>query len=134
MSRRGRVTIAVLVGVFVLFTLLGWGVQAWTDWLWFDEVRYTEVFTGVLLTRLVLFLAIGLGMAVIVGGNLWLAYRLRPRLRPHSVEQATPGALPDGAQPAARHLDRADRRCGRALRRPLRAEPVEPVAAVPQRR
>lgn len=89
MSRRGRVTIAVLVGVFVLFTLLGWGVQAWTDWLWFDEVRYTEVFTGVLLTRLVLFLAIGLGMAVVVGGNLWLAYRLRPRLRPHSVEQAT---------------------------------------------
>lgn len=89
MSRRGRVTIAVLVGVFVLFTLLGWGVQAWTDWLWFDEVRYTEVFTGVLLTRLVLFLAIGLGMALIVGGNLWLAYRLRPRMRPHSVEQAT---------------------------------------------
>ncbi|MFC5922180.1 UPF0182 family protein [Micromonospora vulcania] len=89
MSRRGRVTIAVLVGVFVLFTLLGWGVQAWTDWLWFDEVRYTEVFTGVLVTRLLLFLAIGLGMAVIVGGNLWLAYRLRPRLRPHSVEQAT---------------------------------------------
>ncbi|MEO3773492.1 UPF0182 family protein [Micromonospora sp. B9E7] len=89
MSRRGRVTIAVLVGVFVLFTLLGWGVQAWTDWLWFDEVRYTEVFTGVLLTRLALFLAVGLGMAVFVGGNLWLAHRLRPRLRPHSVEQAT---------------------------------------------
>lgn len=89
MSRRGRVTIAVLVGVFVLFTLLGWGVQAWTDWLWFDEVRYTEVFTGVLVTRLLLFLAVGLGMAVIVGGNLWLAHRLRPRLRPHSVEQAT---------------------------------------------
>ncbi|MFF0151429.1 UPF0182 family protein [Micromonospora sp. NPDC005203] len=89
MSRRGRVTIAVLVGVFVLFTLLGWGVQAWTDWLWFDEVRYTEVFTGVLVTRLLLFLAVGLGMAVVVGGNLWLAHRLRPRLRPHSVEQAT---------------------------------------------
>jgi len=89
MSRRGRVTIAVLVGVFALFTLLGWGVQAWTDWLWFDEVDYTQVFTGVLVTRLLLFLVIGLAMAVIVGGNLWLAYRLRPRLRPHSVEQAT---------------------------------------------
>ena len=61
MSRRGRVTIGVLVGVFVLFTLLGWGVDAWTDWLWFDEVGYTEVFTGVLLTRLLLFLAVGLG-------------------------------------------------------------------------
>ncbi|WP_196255841.1 UPF0182 family protein [Micromonospora sp. WMMD558] len=89
MSRRGRVTIGVLVGVFVLFTLLGWGVQAWTDWLWFGEVDYKQVFTGVLATRLLLFLAVGLGMAVVVGGNLWLAHRLRPRLRPQSPEQAT---------------------------------------------
>ncbi|MFE0591786.1 UPF0182 family protein [Micromonospora echinospora] len=89
MSRRGRVTIGVLIGVFVLFTLLGWGVQAWTDWLWFDEVDYTQVFTGVLVTRLLLFLAVGLGMAAVVGGNLWLAHRLRPGLRPHSAEQAT---------------------------------------------
>ncbi|MGN9779079.1 UPF0182 family membrane protein [Micromonospora sp. H33] len=89
MSRRGRVTIGVLVGVFVLFTLLGWGVQAWTDWLWFDEVDYKQVFTGVLATRLLLFLAVGLGMAVVVGGNLWLAQRLRPRMRPQSPEQVT---------------------------------------------
>ncbi|MEU5940742.1 UPF0182 family protein [Micromonospora sp. NPDC047548] len=89
MSRRGRVTVGVLAGVFVLFTLLGWGVQAWTDWLWFEEVRYTQVFTGVLVTRLLLFLAIGAGLALFVGGNLWLAYRLRPALRPHSLEQAT---------------------------------------------
>ncbi|MEV0154405.1 UPF0182 family protein [Micromonospora sp. NPDC050686] len=88
MSRRGRVTIGVLVGVFLLFTLLGWGVQAWTDWLWFDEVRYTEVFTGVLVTRLLLFLVIGLAVALVVGGNLWLAHRLRPKLHPHSLEQA----------------------------------------------
>ncbi|GAA2713588.1 UPF0182 family protein [Micromonospora olivasterospora] len=77
------------MGVFVLFTLLGWGVQAWTDWLWFDEVRYTQVFTGVLATRLLLFLVVGLGLALVVGGNLWLAHRLRPRMRPHSLEQAT---------------------------------------------
>jgi uncharacterized membrane protein (UPF0182 family) len=89
MSRRGRVTIGVLIGVFVLFTLLGWGVNAWTDWLWFDEVRYTQVFTGVLATRLLLFLIIGLSMALIIAGNLWLAHRLRPQLRPHSAEQAT---------------------------------------------
>ncbi|MFC4145986.1 UPF0182 family protein [Micromonospora mangrovi] len=89
MSRRGRVTIGVLIGVFVLFTLLGWGVNAWTDWLWFDEVRYTQVFTGVLATRLLLFLVVGLAMAVVIGGNLWLAHRLRPRMRPHSLEQAT---------------------------------------------
>jgi hypothetical protein len=89
MSRRGRVTVGVLVGVFLLFTLLGWGVNAWTDWLWFDEVHYTKVFTGVLQTRLLLFLAIGLAVSVVIGGNLWLAFRLRPLLRPHSAEQAT---------------------------------------------
>ena len=89
MSRRGRVTVAVLVGVFLLFTLLGWGIDAYTDYLWFSEVHFTEVFTGVILTRLLLFLAVGLTMALIIAVNLYLAYRLRPLLRPHSAEQAT---------------------------------------------
>ncbi|HEX5598013.1 MAG TPA: UPF0182 family protein [Micromonosporaceae bacterium] len=89
MSRRGRVTVAVLIGVLLLFTLVGWGVQAWTDWLWFEEVDYTQVFTTMLTTRLLLFLTIGVVMAAVVGGNMWLAYRMRPLLRPHSPEQAT---------------------------------------------
>jgi uncharacterized membrane protein (UPF0182 family) len=89
MSRRGRVTVGVLLGVFLLFTLLGWGVQAWTDWLWFQEVHYTQVFTGVLRTRALLFVGAALAMALVIGGNLWLAYRLRPALRPPSAEQAT---------------------------------------------
>ena len=63
-----------------------------------------------LLTRLLLFLAVGLGMAVIVGGNLWLAYRLRPRLRPHSPEQATLERYRMVLEPPARPLDRARRR------------------------
>src|SRR5690349_8581080 len=89
MSRRGRVTVGVLVGVFLLFTLLGWGIDAYTDYLWFDEVNFTGVVTGVLVTRLLLFLAIGLLMALVIAANLYLAYRLRPLLRPHSAEQAT---------------------------------------------
>ncbi|MEV0897742.1 UPF0182 family protein [Actinoplanes sp. NPDC049802] len=89
MSRRGRVTVGVLVGVFILFTLLGWGIDAYTDFLWFSEVEKTSVFSGVLLTRLVLFLAVGAVMTLFVAGNLYLAYRLRPLLRPHSAEQAT---------------------------------------------
>ncbi len=89
MSRRGRVTVGVLVGVFILFTLLGWGIDAYTDYLWFSEVQFTQVFSGVLVTKLLLFLAVGAAMALIVGANLYLAYRLRPLLRPHSQEQAT---------------------------------------------
>src|SRR3954464_5351504 len=89
MSRRGRVTVGVLVGVFLLFTLLGWGIDAYTDLLWFREVHFANVFSAVLVTRLLLFLAVGLAMALIIGANLYLAYRLRPLLRPHSAEQAT---------------------------------------------
>ncbi len=89
MSRRGRVTVGVLVGVFLLFTLLGWGIDAYTDYLWFHEVDYVSVFSGVLVTRLVLFAVIGLAVALIIAVNLYLAFRLRPLLRPHSPEQQT---------------------------------------------
>src|SRR4051812_42010963 len=89
MSRRGRVTVGVLVGVFLLFTLLGWGIDAYTDYLWYREVDFTSVFSGMLVTRALLFVIIGLAVALIIGANLYLAYRLRPLLRPHSAEQAT---------------------------------------------
>jgi hypothetical protein len=87
MSRRGKVTLAVVAGVFVLFSLFGTAVDLWTELLWFREVEYTRVFTGVLYTRAALFLIVGVGMGLVVAFNLWLAYRLRPLLRPHSPEQ-----------------------------------------------
>src|SRR5256714_12748586 len=87
MSRRGRVTLIVLAVVVLLFMFLGWFVNAWTDYLWFSEVHYTGVFTTVLWTRVGLFLVFGALVAVVVWVNLWLAYRLRPLLRPHSAEQ-----------------------------------------------
>ncbi len=65
MSRRGRVTLMVLAAVVVLFMLLGWLVNAWTDYLWFSEVRYTSVFTTVLWTRLGLFFVFGALVALI---------------------------------------------------------------------
>src|SRR5256885_5796819 len=87
MSRRGRVTLIVLAAVVLLFMFLGWFVNAWTDYLWFSEVHYAGVFTTVLWTRVGLFLVFGALLALIVWFNLWLAYRVRPLLRPHSVEQ-----------------------------------------------
>jgi uncharacterized membrane protein (UPF0182 family) len=88
-NRRGRVTVIVLAAVFLLFTLFDRVISVWTDWLWFDEVRYKSIFTGVLGTRLTLFVLFGVGMGVFVALNLYLAYRLRPLLRPHSLEQQT---------------------------------------------
>src|SRR5690242_511109 len=89
MSRRGRVTVGVLVGVFLLFMLLGWGIDAYTDYLWFQEVGKVDVYSGKLLTRLMLFVIVGLAVGLIIAANLYLAFRLRPLLRPHSAEQAT---------------------------------------------
>jgi uncharacterized membrane protein (UPF0182 family) len=83
------VTVVVLAALFLLFTLFDRVINVWTDWLWFDEVQYRQVFTGVLTTRLVLFAVFGVGMGLIVAINLYLAYRLRPMLRPHSLEQQT---------------------------------------------
>jgi uncharacterized membrane protein (UPF0182 family) len=89
LSRRAKVTTAVVVGVIVLFMLLGTVVDLWTNVLWYDEVGYTEVYSRMLFTRIGLLLAVGVGMALIVAINLVLAYRLRPLLRPHSPEQAS---------------------------------------------
>ncbi len=88
MSRRSRAWLIVLTGLLVLFATLGWVVEAWTEWLWFEELKATPVFTGQLGTRLTLFAVAGLAVGGFIFGNLYLAYRVRPFLPPtgHSQE------------------------------------------------
>src|SRR6195952_5379351 len=87
-SRRPRpllltvVVIAALVIGFSLFT----GI--WTDKLWFGMLGYGSGFSKLIWTRILLFVVFGGAMAVIIGLNLFLAFRLRPMFRPHSPEQA----------------------------------------------
>lgn len=86
-SRRGKVTF-IVVGVALVFLLfLNQLVDLWTDWLWFGEVGYTNVFGGLLKTKIFLFLVFGLGVGAFVGANLYLAFRLRPMSRANSPEQ-----------------------------------------------
>lgn len=73
--------LAVLGMAFVMFA------GFWTDWLWYRSVKYSSVFTTVLWTKIGLFAAFGLLMAVAVGFNIWLAHRLRPPLSAMSMEQ-----------------------------------------------
>jgi len=86
-SRRGKITIGVLVSLFILLTLFGSLVRVYTNWLWFGELGFRGTFSTILWTRVVLFLSFGLLMAVIIGANLILAYRMRPPFRPISQEQ-----------------------------------------------
>ena len=75
LSRRSRLLIGV--GVAVLVLLFGGSrfISTYVDWLWFGEVGYRGVFTTVVLTRVVLFLVVGLAVGAVVAGGLLLAYR-----------------------------------------------------------
>src|SRR5258705_74922 len=86
-SRRGKVTFAVIGVTLLLLIFLNQLVDVWTDWLWFREVDYTSVFGGVLRTKIWLFILFGLAVGAFIGGNLYLAFRLRPLMRNTSPEQ-----------------------------------------------
>ena len=62
-------------------------VNIYTDLLFFRSVHFSSVFTKVLGTRLVLFVIFGLIMGIAVASTLVIAYRLRPSIRPMSLEQ-----------------------------------------------
>ncbi len=88
-SRRGRtlITTLVVLGLLLLIAMIFTGF--YTDWLWYQSVNATSVFTTSLTTKIGLLIVFGLLMAVIVGGNMWLAYRVRPEYQFMSPEQAS---------------------------------------------
>ncbi|MDQ1708639.1 MAG: uncharacterized protein QOG49_24, partial [Frankiaceae bacterium] len=73
--------------------LLSVFASKYTDLLWFREVsrishgRYTGVYWVQLRTQLALFVGYAAAMALIVGVNVWVAYRIRPPYLPQSLEQ-----------------------------------------------
>ncbi|MGB8383720.1 MAG: UPF0182 family protein, partial [Dermatophilaceae bacterium] len=70
-----------LIVVGAVFTRL------YTDLLFYRSVGFSSVFSRVLWTRVWLFFLFGLFMAVAVGANIVIAYRVRPPFHPLSVEQ-----------------------------------------------
>jgi uncharacterized protein len=77
------IVLALLVGAFVLFT------GFYSDWLWFDSVDKTSVFTTSLFTRAALFVIFGAIMAVAVALSMWISWRTRPVFRGMTPEQAS---------------------------------------------
>jgi uncharacterized protein len=77
-SRRARVLLIASV-VFIALLLFGPRlVDTYVDWLWFGAVGFRSVWTTVLLTRLAIFVALGLAMGGTIFVALMLAYRSRP--------------------------------------------------------
>jgi uncharacterized membrane protein (UPF0182 family) len=88
-ARRNRALLWTLVvlGVIVFSFVLISGF--YTDLLWYRSVDASSVFTTQLYTRVGLLLVFGGLMALIVGVNMWIAYRFRPVFRLMSPEQAS---------------------------------------------
>jgi uncharacterized protein len=79
----------VIAGILLVLVWAGSGLaRFFLDLLWFREVGKTQVFWGVLGAEVGLGVLTGLGTAVVVGGNLWVAQRpavasgLRPAEEP----------------------------------------------------
>lgn len=80
--RRPRLLLPVVIAVVAIVALFFLFSGFYTDYLWFDNVDYTSVFSGMLLTQVVLFLVGALLMVGVVGGNMLLAFRTRPMFGP----------------------------------------------------
>jgi uncharacterized membrane protein (UPF0182 family) len=87
LSGRQRLLIPAVVVVMLLLIVGGTFVSIYTDLLWFRETGFSEVFSTVFKTKLLLFAGFGLLMALAIGINLAIAYRSRPPFRPMSLEQ-----------------------------------------------
>nr|WP_168705049.1 UPF0182 family protein [Gordonia paraffinivorans] len=84
LSRRSKIVIGIGVAVLVLLLVGPRIVGLATDWLWFRDVGYSNVFSTVLWTRLILFLITTILVGLIIFGTLALAYRSRPVFVPTS--------------------------------------------------
>jgi uncharacterized protein len=90
---RPRLLVAVVVIVVLLIFAFSAFVRLYTDLLWFRSVHYSDVFSRRLTTEIVLFVLFGVLMALVVGSNIFLTYRLRPAYRAISPEQQQLEAL-----------------------------------------
>jgi len=72
--------LAVITGALV--ALSGFYV----DWLWFNSVGFTGVWSTVLTTKVALFVIAGLLTSLIISLNVYIAFRRRPFYVPTSVE------------------------------------------------
>ncbi|MFF1822369.1 UPF0182 family protein [Kribbella sp. NPDC058245] len=70
-------TIATLIVLLILFSVF---TDVWTQRLWYRSIDLGSVFSTVLGTRVLLFVVVGLVMAIAVVANVVVAFRTRPRV------------------------------------------------------
>ncbi len=88
LSRRGRVLLGVVAGgLAVLFLSLRGIARTYTDFLWFDSLGLSSVWTGVLGAKVALGVIFTGVFFALLWINLLIADRLAPRFRPSGPEE-----------------------------------------------
>jgi uncharacterized protein len=84
---RNRSPLVITAGILVaLAAAVLYFSNFYIDWLWFNSVDFTSVWTTVLATKIQLFLVTGLLTSLIISLNIFIAYRTRPLYVPTSIE------------------------------------------------
>ena len=87
------IILGVLVVAFVIFT------GFYTDFLWFDSLTKSSVFTTQIYTKVALFAVFTLVMALVVFVVMWWAWKTRPEFRGMTPEQASLERYRDAIEP-----------------------------------
>ena len=94
-------TIVVLVVLFIAFAIF---TSFYTDYLWYQSIDFTKVFTTQLTVKAVLFIVFGVLMAAVVAVNFVVAHRNRPGYAPLSPEQQNLERYRVGIEPFRRAI------------------------------
>ena len=87
-GRSRALLITGVVLVLAIFAITGFA-SIYTDRLWYQSAGYSQVFSTMLWTKVILFLVFGVVLGGAVALNIYLAYRFRPLFRPTSREQSS---------------------------------------------
>jgi len=101
---RSRALVPTLVVLAALALLFGVFTNLWTERLWFESVGFSQVFTTSLVTQVGLFAVFALITFAVIVGTAILAYRLRPKYRPMSVEQQSLERYREAIEPSRRSI------------------------------
>ncbi len=86
MNRNRNPLVITAAILFALGALVASFSGFYIDWLWFKSVDFTTVWSTVLVTKIQLFLIVGLITSLVISLNIFLAYQRRPLYVPTSIE------------------------------------------------
>ena len=89
--RRSRALVITAVIVVLGFFSLTTIAAIYTDRLWYRDGGYGEVFSTLFWTKTGLFLFFAALMALVVGANVYIAYRTRPLFRRSASNRGAAG-------------------------------------------